>query len=190
MIALREAPRRGSSKLDAALTARALFLTNFLSKRAILGELPSRRAGVHHLPYQLCSGLSSQPRRLLTSIYAGAFSSPAPEARGRLLIRRRGDPYTDWLLPLPPRRRPMDRGILAQQSDVRCKRGRLGGIMIAPAAHTSKGLAKAFVASAGGKGPENRDTPAPLSPTLRGARSRSSLPFRRGSLHPGHFLPL
>src|SRR5829696_9731969 len=104
--------------------------------------------------------------------------------------RRRGDPYTDWLLPLPPRRRPMDRGILAQQSDVRCKRGRLGGIMIAPAAHTSKGLAKAFVASAGGKGPENRDTPAPLSPTLRGARSRSSLPFRRGSLHPGHFLPL
>jgi hypothetical protein len=31
-----------------------------------------------------------------------------------------------------------------------------------PAAHTSKGLAKAFVSSAGGKGPENRDTPAPL----------------------------
>ena len=26
--------------------------------------------------------------------------------------------------------------------------------MIAPAAHTSKGLAKAFVSSAGGKGPE------------------------------------
>src|SRR5829696_10201880 len=42
--------------------------------------------------------------------------------------------------------------------------------MIAPAAHTSKGLAKAFVSSAGGKGPENRDTPAPLSPTLRDAR--------------------
>jgi hypothetical protein len=35
--------------------------------------------------------------------------------------------------------------------------------MIAPAAHTSKGLAKAFVSSAGGKGPENRDTPALLS---------------------------
>jgi hypothetical protein len=34
--------------------------------------------------------------------------------------------------------------------------------MIVPAAHTSKGLAKAFVSSAGGKGPENRDTPAPL----------------------------
>jgi len=34
--------------------------------------------------------------------------------------------------------------------------------MVAPAAHTSKGLAKAFVSSAGGKGPENRDTPAPL----------------------------
>ena len=45
-------------------------------------------------------------------------------------------------------------GILAQQSDVRCKRGRLGGIMIAPAAQTSKGLAKAFVSSAGGKGPD------------------------------------
>ena len=59
-----------------------------------------------------------------------------------------------WLLPLPPRRRPMDRGILAQQSDVRCKRGRLGVILIAPAAHTSKGLAQAFVSSAGGKGPE------------------------------------
>ena len=42
--------------------------------------------------------------------------------------------------------------------------------MIAPAAHTSKGLAKAFVSSAGGKGPENRDTPAPLSPTLRDTR--------------------
>ena len=48
----------------------------------------------------------------------------------------------------------MDRGILAQQSDVRCKGGRLGVIIIAPAAHTSKGLAKAFVSSAGGKGPE------------------------------------
>jgi len=34
--------------------------------------------------------------------------------------------------------------------------------MVAPAAHTSKGLAKAFVSSAGGKGPENRDTPAPF----------------------------
>jgi hypothetical protein len=35
--------------------------------------------------------------------------------------------------------------------------------MIAPAAQTFKGLAKAFVSSAGGKGPENRDTPALLS---------------------------
>src|SRR5215207_9654441 len=42
------------------------------------------------------------------------------------------------------------------------------------AAHTSKGLAKAFVSSAGGKGPENRDTPAPLSSTLRGARLPSN----------------
>jgi hypothetical protein len=64
----------------------------------------------------------------------------------------------------------MDRGILAQQSDVRCKGGWLGVILIAPAAYTSKGLAKAFVSRTGGKGPENRDTPASLSPTLRGAR--------------------
>jgi hypothetical protein len=48
----------------------------------------------------------------------------------------------------------MDRGILAQQSDVRCKRERQSVIMIAPVTHTSKGLAKAFVSSAGGKGPE------------------------------------
>jgi hypothetical protein len=68
----------------------------------------------------------------------------------------------------PPSSR-QDPGILAQQSDVRCKRGRLCVILIAPAAHTSKGLAKAFVSSAGGKGPENRETPAPL-------RFRRSLP--------------
>jgi hypothetical protein len=72
-------------------------------------------------------------------------------------------------IPSPPSSR-QDPGILAQQSDVRCKRGRLCVILIAPAAHTSKGLAKAFVSSAGGKGPENRDTPAPLSPTLRDTR--------------------
>ena len=40
-----------------------------------------------------------------------------------------------WLLPLPPRRRPMDLGILAQQSDVRCKRGRLCVILMAPVAY-------------------------------------------------------
>jgi hypothetical protein len=58
----------------------------------------------------------------------------------------------------------------AQQSDVSFKRGRLGVIMIAPAAHTiSKGLAKAFVSSAGGKGLETRDTPAPLSCAQRRA---------------------
>src|SRR5215218_3791904 len=34
------------------------------------------------------SGPSSQPRRLLTSIYAGAFSSAAPAARGWLLTAR------------------------------------------------------------------------------------------------------
>jgi hypothetical protein len=53
----------------------------------------------------------------------------------------------------PPSSR-QDPGILAQQSDVRCKKGRLDVIMIAPAAHTSKGLAKASVSSAGGEGPE------------------------------------
>ena len=52
--------------------------------------------------------------------------------------------------------------ILAQQSDVRCKRGRLCVILIAPAAHTSKGLAKSLVSSAGGKGPEYPSSPAPL----------------------------
>ena len=61
----------------------------------------------------------------------------------------------------PPSSR-QDPGILAQQSDVRCKRGRLCIILIAPAAHTSKGLAKSLVSSAGGKGPENWDTPAPI----------------------------
>jgi len=66
----------------------------------------------------------------------------------------------------PPLSR-QDPGILAQQSDVRCKRGRLGVIMISPAAYTSKGLAKAFVSSAGGKGLEllslQIKLPAPLS---------------------------
>ena len=56
-------------------------------------------------------------------------------------------------IPSPPSSR-QDAGILAQQSDVRCKRGWLYVILIAPAAHTSKGLAKAFVSSVGGKGPE------------------------------------
>jgi hypothetical protein len=56
-------------------------------------------------------------------------------------------------IPSPPSSR-QDPGILAQQSDLRCKRGRLCVILIAPAAHTSKGLAKAFVSSAGGKGPD------------------------------------
>jgi hypothetical protein len=71
------------------------------------------------------------------------------------------DGYCHYHLPAVVHK--MDPGILAQQSDVRCKRGRLGVIMLSPAAHTSKGLAKAFVSSAGGKGPENRDTPTPLS---------------------------
>ena len=79
-----------------------------------------------------------------------------------------------YVITSPPSSRT-DTGILAQQSDVRCKRGRLGVIMIAPAAHTSKGLAKAFVSSAGGKGLENQDTPAPLSSTLRGARLPSTV---------------
>src|SRR5215213_8671359 len=40
--------------------------------------------------------------------------------------------------------------------------------MITPAAYTSKGLAKAFVSSAGGKGPENRDTPTSFGGGLAG----------------------
>ena len=43
--------------------------------------------------------------------------------------------------------------------------------MIASAAHTSKGLAKAFVSSAGGKRPEYPRSPAPLSCAQRGARA-------------------
>jgi hypothetical protein len=47
--------------------------------------------------------------------------------------------------------------------------------MIAPAAHTSKGLAKAFVSSAGGKGPETfRGALRPLFLAYRGARLPSS----------------
>jgi hypothetical protein len=49
--------------------------------------------------------------------------------------------------------------------------------MIASAAHTSKGLAKAFVSSAGGKGPEllslQIKTSGPSSLLLRGVRLRS-----------------
>ena len=69
--------------------------------------------------------------------------------------------------------------------------------MIAPAAHTSKGLAKAFVSSAGGKGPETfrgalrplflslREEPARL-PRKRVPESRSSrrtLRAKTGRLH-------
>jgi hypothetical protein len=49
--------------------------------------------------------------------------------------------------------------------------------MIAPAAHTSKGLAKAFVSSAGGKGPDllslQIKTSGPSSLVPRRARLRS-----------------
>ena len=50
--------------------------------------------------------------------------------------------------------------------------------MISPAAHTSKGLAKAFVSSAGGKGPEYPPSPTPLivRPEARGYPLRSSVP--------------
>ena len=109
-------------------------------------------------------------------------STPGPS----LIVRQRsevgskqaaGRTYTtnEWAIAITPRRRPMDRGILAQQSDVRCKRGRLCVIMIAPAAHTSKGLAKSFVSSAGGKGPETfRGALRPLFLAYRGARLPSS----------------
>src|SRR5215203_4441285 len=125
--------------------------------------------GVRHAP-------PLQPRRLLTSIYAGAS----------LIVRQRsevgskqaeGRTYaTNGLLPLLPAVvHKMDTGILAQQSDVRCKRGRLGVIMNSPAAHTSKGLAKSFVSSAGGKGPETfRGALRPLFLAYRGARLPSS----------------
>src|SRR5215216_3231230 len=97
----------------------------------------------------------------------GPFRGP----RGARLApkRRRGEPASPMAIAIasPPSSRT-DTGILAQQSDVRCKRRWLGVIMIAPAAHTSKGLAKAFVSSAGGKGPEllslqTKKLPAPLS---------------------------
>src|SRR5215216_6909403 len=101
-------------------------------------------------------------------------------ARGARLApnRRRGEPtrpmgYCHYHLPAVVHK--MDPGILAQQSDVRCKRGRLGVIMNSPAAHTSKGLAKSFVSSAGGKGPETfRGALRPLFLAYRGARLPSS----------------
>src|SRR5215218_2525636 len=74
----------------------------------------------------------------------GPFRGP----RGARLApkRRRGEPASPMAIAItsPPSSRT-DTGILAQQSDVCCKRGRLGVIMIVPAAHTFKGLAKAFV---------------------------------------------
>jgi hypothetical protein len=142
-----------------ALAAGALFLITFLSKGAILRVLPARAGVPQHVAW-LRSGPSSQPRRLRTSIYAGAFSSPAPEERGWLLTGG-GETRSGYTITSPPSSR-QDPGILAQQSDVRCKIGRLYIILIAPAAHTSKGLAKSLVSSAGGKGPEYPGSPAPL----------------------------
>src|SRR5215208_2599921 len=121
----------------------ALFLIKFLSKLAILGTLSIEGQSTSYPVPASLRPLFAAPtapyfhlrRGLLFSCTRGARLTPN---------RRRGDPI-DGLMPLPPRRRPMDRGILAQQSDVRCKRGRLGVIVITPAAHTFKGLAKAFV---------------------------------------------
>ena len=82
MIALRPAPRRKAlSSKTPALTAGG-SLIDFLSKLAILRLLPSSRAGLHHTCTRICSGPPLQPGRLLTSIYAGGFSSLGPEARG------------------------------------------------------------------------------------------------------------
>src|SRR5215204_105631 len=96
------------------------------------------------------------------SVNRGVYAHRALRTRERLLgsarlapNRRRGDPmHRCYCHYLPAVVHKMDPSIIAQQSDVRCKRGRLCIILIAPAAHTSKGLAKAFVSSAGGKGPE------------------------------------
>src|SRR5919107_5549092 len=117
-------------------------------------------------PAPLCS-----PGGSLLPSTPGPSLTERPEPQGWLLTGGGENLRDQWTIAItsPPSSR-QDPGILAQQSDVRCKRGRLCVILIAPAAHTSKGLAKAFVSSAGGKGPENRDTPAPLSPRLRGAR--------------------
>src|SRR5829696_3730237 len=104
-----------------------------------------------------------------TLLYRGtarlSFTAPAAPyfhlRRGLLLSCARG-------ARLAPNRR------LAQQSDVRCKRGRLGVIMIAPAAHTSKGLAKAFVSSAGGQGAGVPPFSDPSYRARRGARMPSN----------------
>ena len=156
MIALPAAPRRGSSFPQVRRLYRrrgALFLIKFLSKLAILGLLPSSRVGVHHTCTAFAPALFAAPAAPYFHLRRGLLFTCT---RGAWLPRnrRRGAPIHSmaYCHYLPAVVHKMDPGILAQQSDVSCKRGRLGVIMIAPAANTSKGLAKAFVSSAGGKG--------------------------------------
>src|SRR5215213_9243025 len=154
------APRRWNSSKFLRWRRGALFRIIFLPKLAILG---APNEGWSTIAWRIASlrRLFTAPAAPYFHLRRGLLFSCTRDAR-LAPNERRGDPIHQWLLPLPPRRRPMDRGFLAQQSDVRCKRGRLSVIMITPAAHTFKGLAKAFVSSAGGTGPENRDTLAPL----------------------------
>ena len=57
--------------------------------------------GVRHAP-------PLQPRRLLTSIYAGAFSYRAPEERGWLLTGGGENLRDQWAIAITPRRRPQN----------------------------------------------------------------------------------
>src|SRR5215210_6404901 len=63
----------------------ALFLITLLSKLAILGTSTGLGRSPSCSRNPCAPAPSSQPRRLLTSIYAGAFSSPVLEACGWLL---------------------------------------------------------------------------------------------------------
>src|SRR5215207_4184977 len=100
----------------------ALFLINFLTKVAILGA-PTEKGRSPSCKGKPCAPAPlSCPRRLLTSIYAGAFSSPTPEERGWLLMSGGETLYTNgYCHYLPAVVHKMDTGSLAQQSDVSCK---------------------------------------------------------------------
>src|SRR5215204_7101973 len=100
VMALRAAPLvEAPTNKTPALTARGplscySLLINFLSKLAIVGVLPSRRAGVPHttLYTALLRPLLYRPGRF-SLLTAGAFSSsPTPEAQGRSQQAPRSDP--------------------------------------------------------------------------------------------------
>src|SRR5215213_7142217 len=114
----------------------ALFLIKFLSKLAILGTLSIEGQSTSYPVPASLRPLFAAPtapyfhlrRGLLFSCTRGARLAPN---------RRRGDPCTDCYCHyhLPAVVHKMDTGILAQQSDVRCKRGRLCVILMAPVAY-------------------------------------------------------